>query len=197
MHVYVLPGDQPGRSVGCFKRFSTRPSNLPPLILLGPDRNVVYVTVSGDAESPATAQAFSLSVTDRTVTSAQSSFNDVELLGENQAFASESDTGTQLAPPGPSSRVDTRRRAEALTEQASFMLEARGTVLSDCYDGVLRPYQVVNVRAINDTLSGNYLIHQVTHVLTRSAYSQSFVMKRNALSGGAGSGLASLIGSIF
>src|SRR5262249_8705072 len=40
MHAYVLPGAEPGQSVGAFKKFPTHPDGLPPLILLGTDRNV-------------------------------------------------------------------------------------------------------------------------------------------------------------
>ncbi len=196
MHAYVLPGDTPGASVGCFKRPATRPSGLPPLILLGPERNVEQVNVSSSAQTPATTRAFALSVTDKVTASSTSSFRDVDLLGESSTLEDESSTGTELARPGPGSRVAVERRAAARTERSSYAIEAEGTAIGACYTGVLVPYNVVTVQAINDRLSGDYLIRRVTHTLTRSTYRQAFGLKRNARSSGS-DGLGDLIGSIF
>jgi hypothetical protein len=199
MHAYVLPGDEPGQSIGCFKRFSTEPVGLPPLILLGKDRNIETFDLTGDAQSPSTFQAFFLSVTDKAVVDRASDHRTLELLGPEQAFDfAEEDTAIRIAPPGSGSTVDIGRRVAAEAERASYAFRATGSVLAGCYQAVLRPYAVVSVRAANDRLSGDYMIGGVTHTLARSQYSHSFRLMRNALSeGSSSSDLLGAIGAIF
>ncbi|HEX9898503.1 MAG TPA: hypothetical protein VGC81_04725, partial [Candidatus Methylomirabilis sp.] len=91
--------------------------------------------------------------------------------------------------------VDVHRAVAAEMEQAAYSFEASGSVQGDCYTGVLAPYRVVTVKGVNERLSGNYVLKQVTHTLTRSRYSQAFSLLRNARS--AGGGLEDLAGTIF
>ena len=63
--------------------------------------------------------------------------------------------------------------------------------------GLIAPYKVVTVRGVNARLSGAYVIKKVTHRLTRSIYTQSFSLLRNARSEGSSGGLEDLAGSIF
>jgi hypothetical protein len=196
MHACVLPGDEPGQSVGCFKRFSTDPPRLPPLVLLGKDRNLEMLNPTNDVERPSRFQAFFLDVADKSVVSSTSDLGDLDLMGPEPPFDS-GDTALQIAPPGTASTVDTGRRAEAEAERASYAFEASGSVLPGCYPAALLPYRAVSVLAINDRLSGDYLIRRVTHTLTRSLYSQSFTLMRNARSGGAGGSFSDPIGRIF
>jgi hypothetical protein len=195
MHAYVLPGAEPGQSIGAFKTLPTQPDGLPPLILLGPDRNVATFNVTNDAQSDAMVEAYALNIADKVVTRATSQFRDLELLGDAAGFQNEGNTATRLLPPGAEGSVDVHRAVAAAMEQAALSFEASGTVLGDCYAGVLRPYNVVTVKGVNERLSGNYVIKQVTHTLTRSHYSQSFSLLRNALS--TGGGLEDLAGTIF
>jgi phage protein D len=199
-HVYVLPGESPGQSIGCFKAFPVETDGLPPLILLGSERNIENFNVRNNARRPANVRASIISILDKSVITRESRFSDIELLGEETAFESESDTATHILPPhqGESSDLDQAVRAEAAN--SSFAFDVTGKVLDLCYEGVLSPYRVVCIRGANNRLSGNYLITKVTHTLTRSTYSQSFTLRRNARSGGAGSGLAGpaeLAGRIF
>ena len=197
MHAYVLPGEEPGQSIGAFRRFPTEPGDLPPLILLGPDRNVHTFNVKNDAQSPSSVEAYSLSITDKVVTKATSQFRDLELLGGEAAFKSEKETTKRILPPGQDGTVDANQAVAAEAANSSFAFEAVGDVMGDCYAGVLAPYQVVTVKGVNARLSGNYVIKKVTHKLTRSDYSQTFSLLRNARSEGSGGGLEDLAGSIF
>ena len=196
MHACVLPGDEPGRSIGCFKRFSTDPPRLPPLVLLGKDRNLETLNPINDAESPSRFQAFYLDVADKSIVNSMSNLGNLDLLGPEPPLDF-GDTAVQIAPPGTASPVDTERRAEAEAERASYAFRVTGSVLPGCYPAVLQPYRAVSVLGINDRLSGDYLIRKVTHTLTRSLYSQSFTLMRNARSGGAGGAFSDLIGRIF
>ena len=198
MHAYVLPGDESGRSIGCFKRFSTQPSDLPPLVLLGKDRNLETLNVTNDAEGPSKFQAFFLDAANKGVVDSTSNLGGLDLLGPEPPFDfDEGDTAVQIAPPGTASPVDTGRRVEVEAERASYAFEATGSVMPGCYQAVLLPYRAVSVLAINDRLSGDYLIRKVTHTLTRSRYSQAFTLMRNARSGGTGGAFSDPIGRIF
>jgi len=197
MHAYVMPGDDPGQSVGCFKSFPTQTDGLPSLILLGSDRNIEDFNVRNDAQRPATARASSVRVTDRSVVTSTSSSDDLELLGDEPASESSSETGTRILPPHQGESVDLEQAVSAEAADSAYAFEATGNVLNGCYEGILQPYRVVMVMAGSSSLSGSYLISRVTHSLTRSEYSQSFSLRRNARSSVSGSGLGDLMGSIF
>lgn len=197
MHAYVLAGDSPGKSMGVFKSFPIETDGLPALMLLGSDRNIETFDVTNNAQSPSNVQASTLSVTDKVVTTRTSSFRDIELLGEEGEFETESEAATQLLPPNQGQSVDLDQAVAAEAEKSSYAYEATGSVLGFCYPGVLQPYLLVTVKAGNTPLSGDYLINTVTHILNRSNYSQSFSMKRNAKSATNGGGLADAAASIF
>ncbi len=197
MHAYVLPGASAGHSVGVFKRLSVAPTGLPPLVLLGADRNVDSFNVTNNAQRPARVQGWALSITDKTVATATSQSRNLELLGDEAALADEAQTATQLLPPGADDAVDLNQRVQREADRSSFAFSASGTVLSDCYPGVLVPYQVVTARGMDARLTGDYVIKRVAHQLSRSTYSQSFDLLRNAQSRPGAGGLENLAGAIF
>ncbi|MCP4117242.1 MAG: hypothetical protein GY737_17970 [Desulfobacteraceae bacterium] len=197
MHAYLLPGESPGRSVGCFKEFPTQTDGLPSLILLGERRNLSTFNAAHNARSPSTVRTSVLSITDKGVTARTSSFRDIDLLGEEPAFESETHTGARILPPHLGESLAPDRAASAEAACSAYAFEAVGTVRSPCYQGILQPYRVVSVVGVNGRLSGDYLITRVTHTLDRSNYGQSFTVRRNARSEGTGGGANDLAGSIF
>jgi hypothetical protein len=199
MHAYVLPGREPGQSIGVFRRFPTAPDGLPPLILLGPDRNLASFTARGDAQRPGSVESQSVNITDKVVTRATARIRNLELLGEEAPVADAAAAGTRLIPPGHDGAVDVNQAVAAEMERSSYAFEASGSVLGDCYTGVLTPYRVVTVKGVDGRQSGNYVIKSVTHQLTRSQYAQSFSLLRNARSSGASSSnlLGDLAAGIF
>jgi hypothetical protein len=185
MYAYVLPGHIRGESIGVFKSFPTKPDGLPEFILLGTNRNIKSFNVKNDAQTPSNVSASTLSITDKGIISATASFKDRKLLGdiaplENKAAA------TQILGPYRCRPEDPKNDVEKEADKSSYSFEATGSVLEGCYAGVLRPYRLVTVRAGKTALSGDYEIRSVTHALTRSNYSQSFSLKRNALSSTSG-----------
>jgi hypothetical protein len=196
-HVYVLPGESSGQSIGCFKSFPVETDGLPPLILLGSERNIENFTIRNNARRPANVRASTISISDKSVITRTSRFSDTELLGEDAALENGSAASTHILPPYQGESVDLDRAVLAEAANSGYAFEVTGRVLDHCYQGALSPYRVVSVTGANNRLSGNYLITRVTHTLTRSAYSQSFTLKRNARSAGDGGGLGSLAGSIF
>ena len=196
MHAYVLPGENPGDSIGCFKPFATSPNGLPPLILLGAERNIDALQVRYHAGKPSDAAASTLRITDKQVVDEMSRSSDVELMGDETAEDS-SQAALQLLLPRQGESVDLRQAADAVVNAASYAYEASGSVLPETYTAVLQPYQVVTVKAGNTTFSGDYLIMKSTHTITRSGYSQSFTLTRNARSARYAGGQSSVPGGIF
>jgi len=197
MHAYVLPGEEPGKSIGCFKSFPTKTDGLPPLILLGAERNVAEFNPTNNAQHPAKVTASILNIFDKTITKRSSDFGKLDLLGEETTFAGEDNTATQILSPGYSDAVDLDQAVTAEALRSSYSTETTGSVLNETYSAILTPYQVVSVCGANQRHSGDYLIRKVTHSLTRSFYSQSFTLQRNARSSGSSAGLANIAGSII
>ena len=182
MHAYVLPGESPGESIGCFKSFPTQTDGLPPLVLLGAERNMESFNPTNDAQRPARVRASTLSITDKRITTRTSIFGDLDILGDEQGFDDESETAIQILPPYQGETVDLDRAVSAEALSSSYSYEATGSLLNHCYEGVLQPYRLVTVKGANERSSGNYVITKVTHTMSRSVYSQSFSMRRNARS---------------
>jgi hypothetical protein len=179
-HAFVLPGTQPGGSIGCFLPDPRTGEGLPDLILLGSDRNLSTLQVTEEAQTPTRFRARSLSVSDKQIVSRTSRFQDVDVLGP-KAAQPENQVGTQVLPPDENNEDDPDRAVQAATRRTSYSLRANGRVMPGCYQGVLRPYQLVTLRAGTTGLSGNYLLTKVTHRLTPSLYTQEFTAKRNAV----------------
>ncbi|OGO54594.1 MAG: hypothetical protein A2V85_03055 [Chloroflexi bacterium RBG_16_72_14] len=190
MHAYVLPGSRPGRSVGVFKPLPSRPDGLPPLVLLGKDRNVETFNPHEDAQSPASVKAQTLSLMDKSVTRATASFRDVRLLGDSAAGDAVEVPATRVLPAGGDGSVDAETAVRAAAERFSYALRADGRVATGCYPAVLGPYRVVTVKAVSAELSGDYLVRRVRHHITRSSWTQRFVLARNARSRAGGGGPA-------
>jgi hypothetical protein len=187
-HAYVLPGRKPSQSIGCFKRFPTATDGLPDMALLGPDRNVETFNVNHKAQNPCTVQAATLSIAHDSVKTSSSSYRDATLMGDQTPDAKNSNQATCLLPPGQTDRVDLDEATKGAAADSGFSLEATGSVMPSCYPAVLSPYRVVMVKISDSPFSTKYLISQVTHTLTRSLYTQSFGMKGNGVTVGAGGG---------
>ena len=197
MHAYVLPGETAGASIGAFRKYPTQKDGLPDLILLGPDRNMLTFNAKANETAPATVRGSSLSLADKVVTERTSSFRNLELLGAEAGLENESNAGTRVLPPQQEDAVDVESAVQAEADRLAFSFEATGSVMGDCYTGILSPYRVVSVVGVNGRLSGDYVISKVTHSLTRNQYSQSFTLLRNARSSGAGTAATNAAEAIF
>jgi hypothetical protein len=187
MQAYVLPGKKAGQSIGMFQPHATEVGELTPLVLLGKKRNVLNFSVQNNAQNPVKVQASRLNFKDKTVSSQTSNFSDLNLLGEEKPLKDESQAGLEELSPYRYQAVDLGQAVTALAARSCYALGGQGGVLGGCYPDVLQPYKVVYIEGANGRLSGAYNITKVTHRLTRSAYTQDFSVKRNALSQGKGS----------
>ena len=159
---YVLPGETPGQSVGCFRPPDTNPATLPPLVLLGQDRSLLDATFTDDSEGPETTRARSLRISDQQIVSAERNIQDQTLLGALPQV-SEDQTALRELPPEENTREDPEAQTNSQTQRASYALKMEGSILPGCYDAVLTPYRNVTVRAGDTPYSGDWLIHKVSH----------------------------------
>lgn len=185
MHAYVLPGAQPGASVGAFRTFPKTADGLPPLVLAGERRNLERFDARTDARRPADVRAATLSLRDKRITTSRASSTDAQLLGDAPAVASDRHRPSRLLRPGHGDLVDLDQRTRAEADRLSLAIDATGSVMPFYYGDVLSPYRVVPVELSDTRLSGAYLLTRVTHTLNRSVYKQEFSARRNAASSAA------------
>jgi hypothetical protein len=191
MHVYISSGEKPGKSIGCFKLDPDpkKDYGLSPLVLLGSGRNVFSFESTQTAGQVAAFESGQINLGDRSTDRRTSSLSDLKLQGTDMP---EGQTIKRLLAPGQSDALTLARGVQGAMEKAAYALRASGEVMKEAYSSVLQPYQFVKVLGVNGTLSGTWLIEQVTHTLTRNSYGQSFQVVRNAQSAGANSPLVQI-----
>ena len=177
-------GRRAGQSIGMFKQEDTATSGLPPLILLGLGRNLDSFSVNNDQQRAADVTSWQLNLSDLSVKSGKASYGD-QVAGNDAPAVPPANTAQIMVPPGRGYGVDADELAKRHAAELGVLFDARGTVRSRCYGGVLQPYKMVEVESINGLLSGNYVIKSVTHTLARSEYTQEFSLIRRGQSGGA------------
>ena len=196
MWAYVRPGPAPGASIGVFARPSLEPSELPEILLLGPDRNVGSFSVEFDGLRPFKAKAGSIAIAGKDVLSADVKASELAPLGDEAAHDALASTGTALLARTREEQNDIDAATQAAVDLSAWAISARGEIDADRYAGVIAPYQVLRVAGIGGHLSGNYVVSRVTHRLTDASYRQQFALVRNARSAGSGGG-PSVPGGLF
>ena len=193
-HAFILPGDKPHTSIGCFRKDPTGKSGLPDMVLTGDKRNLLKISFSSTCSAPAEFRGAAVSLSDGTADSSTASLSDINRLGTDPP------AGTpvkRMLRPGQSRDANLQSAVLSASEQSAFALHAEGEVLKDTYSAVLQPYQKVQVTGANGRLSGLWLIRQVTHTLTRNSYGQTFSMQRNAQSAGTGASNTATLPKVF
>jgi len=183
-HAFVLPGDDPDTSIGCFKEEDSQlDEDLPALVLLGHQRNIDTFSVNNNAQRPSDVRGSYIDIQTLDVRDAEEA-RYADLLDDDESALGDGDPGVVQAPPGMLIGVDPdgALRGEAL--RRSYAYDAQGSIRQRFYEGVLLPYKLVEVKGI-DRLSGNYLIRSVKHTLTRNEYIQEFTLSRRGRSASA------------
>ena len=182
MHAYVLPGPTPGASIGAFRTFPTATDGLPPLVLVGEDRNLERFDPRTDARRPADVRASVVSLLDKQIITSRASQTDATLQGDAPAVDAGANRPTRLLPPDHGDMVDLDQLTRGEADRLSLATDATGSVMPFYYKDVLSPYRLVPVKLSDSKLSGTYLLTRVTHTLNRSVYKQEFKARRNAAS---------------
>lgn len=183
LHAYVLPGEQPGQSIGVFKSLPTLTDGLSPFMLLGTERNVEGFSLRFNAQRPSRISASTLRITDQEIVSSETGYDDVDALGDRSLLQSSSDLAGVILPPRQGESVDIDQATRARAISSSFAMFGVGTTRENLYPDVLSPYRIITLRGGNSPVSGNYLITRVTHTLSRNSYVQTFMLSRNARTG--------------
>jgi phage protein D len=196
-HAYVLPGEQRGKSIGCWRGDPKGPVDLPALIVVGSERNVASVTIRQDQEGPQRTKGRTLRISDQEEVSYDSSSQDLELLADLPPISDDL-SALRLVPPEQSQREDPSLRAKALTRESGYAFRVAGRVIPGAYPKALTPYQKVDIRIGETPYSGPYLLTRVTHRITPSIYTQEFEAKGNGQpAAGAGGGALAAIAAVF
>lgn len=183
MHAYVLPGENPGESIGCFREVPTDEEELPALKLFGADRTLESFRGRHSAQRPGQERTSTIRIRDKQIITGSSQSTEPDLMGDESTMeSSETEPADRIRAPGIGETVDLDRTTAGSAHRSLYSDRANGQVRTNCYAGVLRPYRLVTIEASNTANSGQYLITQVTHRLTRSEYTQSFSCIRNARS---------------
>jgi hypothetical protein len=110
------------------------------------------------------------------------------------------DAAAQMLVQGPptSDTAELQAIAQAVRDEAGWLITASGEINSDAYQSVLRPHRLVLVKGAGATHSGKYYVTRVVHGLNHEGdYVQRFEARRNARDldgseqfGGSGSGVS-------
>jgi hypothetical protein len=189
MHAYVACADShEQKSVGCFKvePDPMKSFGLAPMVLLGSGMNIFHFVSGSTVGQTAEFETGRVNLSDRSIDTRKSHLADITLQG---TVPGPGPTISRLLRPGQPDALSLARAVQAASERAAYALSAEGEVMKETYNSVLQPYQYVDVLGANGTQSGRWLIHQVTHTLTRNSYGQTFQLIRNAQSSGTNSPL--------
>lgn len=192
-HAYVLPGDAPGTGIGCFKADPKDPTTLPPLVMIGANRNLSGATIVQDPQGGERTAAQVLRVSDQGVTTLETSAQDLGLMRDLPARPADL-TPRRLLHPADNTLEDPAVAAAAQARRSGYVYELRSHVIPGCYGGVLAPYQKVRLDAGKTPYSGDYLITQVIHRITPSMYAQELEAKTDSVTELSGAAVAEALG---
>lgn len=175
--VYVLPGATPGKSIGCFLPDPEQPdAALPPLRLIGDDRNLGDATITEDSEAPERSRGSVLRLADGSLASFEANAADLRIDGDRPAVPAEQ-TAKRLLAPADALADELTEAATARARESACAYRLSANVIAGCFGAVLTPGVKVRVECGSTPYSGNYLITKVVHRITPSLYSQSFEAK--------------------
>jgi phage protein D len=178
--IFVLPGEEPGRSIGCFLADPTEPNDeYPALVLVGDKRNLADATIEEESESPEVTSARTLRLSDGSLASFETSATALGISGDMPAVADDQAALRQLAPED-SLREDPAPAATGRARSAGLAYRLSSRVVPGCYAAALVPYQRVRIECGSTPYSGSYLVTKVVHRITPSQYTQEFEAQGDA-----------------
>ncbi|MCX7114202.1 MAG: hypothetical protein NTX45_29860 [Proteobacteria bacterium] len=192
-HAYVLPGDQPGTSIGCFLPDPEGAADLPPLIMIGEKRNLANARITEEPDGAEITRARVLRVDDQGVTTFETSAADLGLMRDLPAIPADL-TPRRLLHPADNTQQDPQAAATAQAKRNSYAYHLSSQVIPGCYGAVLMPYLKVRVDAGSTPYSGDFLLTKVVHRITPSVYSQQIEAKANSLTEVSGAQVAEGLG---
>lgn len=192
-HAYVLPGDSPGKSIGCFLPDPQGAAELPKLVMVGIERNLADAQVTQDPRGPERTRGRVLRVNDQGETSFEASAEDLGLMRDLPAVPANL-TPKRLLHPADNHREDPTPAVKAQAKRRGYAYQLKGRVVPGCYGAALSPYQKVRVDAGATPYSGDYLITKVVHRITPSLYTQELEAKADSTTSVSAAAVAEALG---
>lgn len=193
-HAYVLPAEQRGgKSIGCFLPDPSDAASLPPLVMIGIERNLADAEVSEDPRGGERTRSRVLRVNDQGVTTFETSAQDLGLMRDLPARPADL-TPRRLLHPADNHREDPTAAVTGQARRRGYVYHLRSRVVPGCYGAVLTPYQKVRVDAGATPYSGDYLITRVVHRITPSLYTQELEARTDSTSTVSGASVAEALG---
>ncbi|WP_309663780.1 hypothetical protein [Tabrizicola sp.] len=154
------------------------------MVYAGSATNCLSFSVADDAQKP-DAVAFDLAPRSEGATPITETVTpDLALLGTSPVADEGAGLGTpsvaKLTREGDETEEETRARAQAMVNEASFRIRCTGELDGTLYGHVMLPGLPVRVDGAGDRNGGLYYIDKVTHVFTPDGYRQQFEGIRNA-----------------
>jgi hypothetical protein len=192
-HAYVLPGAEPGASIGCFLPDPADVPELPALVMIGDDRNLADAAIAEDPDGAERTQAQVLRTDDQGVATFETSGEDLGLMRDLPAVPADL-TPRRLLHPADNTREDPAAAAAGQARRSSYVYQLTGRVVPGCYGAVLEPYKKVRVDVGATPYSGDYLLTKVVHRITPSVYSQEIEARTDSVSEISGAQVAEALG---
>ena len=180
-HAYVLPGDQPGKSIGCFLEDPADAASLPKLVMIGDNRNLENASITENPDGQERTHAHVLRVSDQGTVTFETSAAELGLMRDLPAVPADL-TPRRLLHPADNTHEDPEAAVSGQARRAGYVYRLSGQVVPGCYAAVLSPYNKVRVDAGATPYSGDYLITKVVHRITPSIYSQQIEAKADSVS---------------
>jgi phage protein D len=179
-------------------------------IQFGDQSNLKRFSAHLNGQRPLNVKTTQMDVTANSPNSAQVSDSQLSELGASDAstliggplasLVTPKDAAAQMLVLGPptSDATELQTIAQAVRDEAGWLITASGEINSDAYQNVLRPHRLVLVKGAGKSYSGKYYVTQVVHEINHEGdYLQRFEARRNARDldgseqfGGSGSGLS-------
>ena len=180
-HAYVLPGETPGASIGCFLADPSDAPSLPKLIMIGDNRNLANASITEDPEGPQRTRAHVLRVGDQGTVTFETSAAALGLMRDLPAVPADL-TPRRLLHPADNAHEDPEAAVTGQARRAGYVYRLVGQVVPGSYGAVLSPYNKVRVDTGATPYGGDYLITKVVHHITPSVYSQHIEAKADSVS---------------
>ena len=162
-------------------------------IQFGEDSNLTSFAAHVIGQRPLNVKTQQIDVKANSPNSGQASDTQLTKLGETDAntliggplgaLVTPKDTLAQMLLLGTptSDATELQTAAQAVRDEAAWLMTATGEINSEAYGAVLRPHRMVLIKGVGSRYSGKYYVTQVTHELQADgSYSQKFEARRNA-----------------
>lgn len=144
----------------------------------GPDRNVEDFEIEWDAQAPATARGAILDERTGAYTPFEVRRSSEGALAKQASFLGSLTRTLNLNLPRMAEAQATARAQAVVDQAARKALQAHGSLDAMRYGGVLEARMPVDVQGAGLTHDGRWMVTEVTHVIRRGAYHQSFKLAR-------------------